>query len=312
MPQHEHYNLPGTKNIDPEQHSGAYLDPKFWPNFRQDYKVYKERLLDAVNQGTFFSSIRISHTEFGLMSFMLNNRRPTVGFHGHIFAARHCKSKPWKPQPGYVWDALESISNATVSMSQIGHNFERWGTVSDTWPAIVEYRKHKKAGTLPYFIKNYKKDLVEWRKRKYRLSECVDLPMDFNYALVATKWLFKKFRNQIGLISNSGNLNKIKKLMQEEGFRKFIHSDKFLDYIPVKQEAAFCDDNFDELLSAIEKSPAKVFLLGVGGCKLRFYNKLRKTGNRVFIDIGFSMNLIAGDDKYRGRPYCGDWESYKR
>ena len=50
-------------------------------------------------------------------------------------------------------------------------------------------------------------------------SKKIDYPMEFNYAIVLNKWVFKTFKNQIGLIGGCEKIKVIQELMKHQESR---------------------------------------------------------------------------------------------
>ena len=74
--------------------------------------------------------------------------------------------------------------------------------------------------------------------------------MEFNYALVLTKWIFKQYKNQIGLMAGSEKIKVIKELMKYQSYRDYLGIDKFSDYISVPER--YSCDNVEQLESEIK------------------------------------------------------------
>ena len=140
----------------------------------------------------------------------------------------------------------------------------------------------------------------------------IDYPAEFGYGLVANKWLLKTFAGQIGLIGAGAKLNIIKNLMEAPQYQEYLGLEKFEDYISLPQKFA-CDD-FEAtekmVASQLMKSTSKIFLMGMGHVKSGLIHRLSKYRNAVFLDVGASIDALAGIIDV-DRPYAGDWTNYQ-
>ena len=140
----------------------------------------------------------------------------------------------------------------------------------------------------------------------------IDYPMEFNYALVLTKWIFKQYKNQIGLMAGSEKIKVIKELMKYQSYRDYLGIDKFSDYISVPER--YSCDNVEQLESEIKdklkSSKSKVFLFGIGISKLYLAHKFKEFHPATYIDIGACMSGLAGFLS-KTRPYANNWINYR-
>ena len=140
----------------------------------------------------------------------------------------------------------------------------------------------------------------------------LDYPMEFNYAIVLNKWIFKNFKNQIGLIGGCEKMKVIKKLMDHNEYREYLGIDYFTDYISVPER--FSSNNPDKLSEDIkkclEKSTAKIFLFGIGISKLAVAYKFKEYHNAIYIDAGTCLSALAGTTT-KHRPYSADWINFR-
>ena len=91
----------------------------------------------------------------------------------------------------------------------------------------------------------------------------IDYPVEFHYAIVLNKWIFKQFKNEIGLIGGTEKINIIKKLMGYEKCRNYLNIDKFTDYIEIPEKFA-CDkpEELDKYIEeSLKKQNQKIFCL---------------------------------------------------
>ena len=140
----------------------------------------------------------------------------------------------------------------------------------------------------------------------------IDFPAEFGYGLVANKWLLKTFAGQIGLIGAGSKLNIIKNLMEAPQYQEYLGLEKFEDYISLPQKFA-CDDleaTEEMVASQLMKSTSKIFLMGMGHVKSGLIHRLSKYRNAVFLDVGASIDALAGIIDI-DRPYMGDWTNYQ-
>ena len=140
----------------------------------------------------------------------------------------------------------------------------------------------------------------------------IDYPAEFGYGLVANKWLLKTFAGQIGLIGAGAKLNIIKNLMEAPRYQEYLGLEKFEDYISLPQKFA-CDDleaTEKMVASQLMKSTSKIFLMGMGHVKSGLIHRLSKYRNAVFLDVGASIDALAGIIDV-DRPYAGDWTNYQ-
>jgi len=136
--------------------------------------------------------------------------------------------------------------------------------------------------------------------------------MECVYALVANKWIFRNFKNQIGIIGAGPKLGLIRELTEYEQYCNYIGVDYFSDYIEVPQIGAA--DNVFELSQKIGKkimqSQSKIFLVGVGSAKIALMPLLKAYSDAIFIDIGCGIDALAGI-VCQERPYFADWVNYR-
>ena len=140
----------------------------------------------------------------------------------------------------------------------------------------------------------------------------IDFPAEFGYGLVTNKWLLKTFAGQIGLIGAGLKLNIIKNLMEAPQYQEYLGLEKFEDYISLPQKFA-CDDleaTEKMVASQLVKSTSKIFLMGMGHVKSGLIHRLSKYRNAVFLDVGASIDALAGIIDV-DRPYAGDWTNYQ-
>ena len=140
----------------------------------------------------------------------------------------------------------------------------------------------------------------------------IDYPAEFGYGLVTNKWLLQRFAGNIGLIGAGLKLNIIENLMEAPQYQDYLGLEKFEDYISLPQRFA-CDDleaTEKMVASQLVKSTSKIFLMGMGHVKSGLIPRLKKYRNAVFLDVGASIDALAGIIDV-DRPYAGDWTNYQ-
>jgi len=140
----------------------------------------------------------------------------------------------------------------------------------------------------------------------------IDFPAEFGYGLVTNKWLLQRFAGNIGLIGAGLKLNIIENLMEAPQYQDYLGLEKFEDYISLPQRFA-CDDleaTEKMVASQLVKSTSKIFLMGMGHVKSGLIPRLKKYRNAVFLDVGASIDALAGIIDV-DRPYAGDWTNYQ-
>ena len=160
------------------------------------------------------------------------------------------------------------------------------------------------------FVAGYKGE--GYKKAAGQIVDKTYMHMESFYALIASKWIFRNFKNQIGLIGSGPKLDLIKQLMAYPEYRSYLGMDAFTDYLPVPQIGAA--DNVQELAGSlgekISKSRAKIFLVAAGSSKIALMPLLKAYSDAVFIDVGCGMDALAGV-VLQTRPYFADWVDYK-
>ena len=140
----------------------------------------------------------------------------------------------------------------------------------------------------------------------------IDFPAEYGYGLVTNKWLLQTFSGNIGLIGAGSKLNIIKNLMEAPQYQDYLGLEKFEDYVSLPQKFA-CDDlvaTEKMVAEQLKKSTSKIFLMGMGHVKSGLIHRLKKYSNAVFLDVGASIDALAGIIDV-DRPYAGDWTNYQ-
>ena len=144
------------------------------------------------------------------------------------------------------------------------------------------------------------------------INRKIDFPAEYGYGLVANKWLFKQFSGKIGLIGADTKINIIENLMEAEQYQEYLGLEKFEDYVRLPQQFA-CDDlDATEKMvgEQLQKTSSKIFLMGMGHVKSGLIHRLKKYTDAVFLDVGSSIDAIAGIIDVN-RPFFGDWTNYQ-
>ena len=284
------YIIENTTNILEAQNSGAYLDETFWPTWENDLENFKNALVRYQSEGTPFTLLRISHSEFIALEAGTSQIPQSGNFQG-----RHSKNNTLSNE--LLVKFLKSIDSSDQLSTQIGWDFlESAGRVAN----IMEtYRRDHGATEWPNLTKHTK------------LKQVVDLPMDIIYGLCANRWFFRTFKNKIGLMGAGPKIEAIRELMKHKEYQEYLGCDLFTDYVSLPQRQALDDPSLEDVVrEGVSKSTCDVFLIGCGVSKLKFWHLLKDTKNCIFLDIGHGIDLIAGHGDQR-RPYCGSWTNYK-
>ena len=144
------------------------------------------------------------------------------------------------------------------------------------------------------------------------INRKIDYPAEFGYGLVTNKWLLQTFSGMIGLIGADQKMNIIKNLMEAPQYQDYLGLEKFEDYISLPQKFACDDIDATEKMVAdqLKNSSSKIFLMGMGHVKSGLIHRLKKHANAVFLDVGASIDALAGIIDIN-RPYAGDWTNYQ-
>lgn len=137
-------------------------------------------------------------------------------------------------------------------------------------------------------------------------------PTEYIYAAVASRRLTHVIGESIGLIGAEPKLRIIEKLMQYRSYQSYLGLTNFLDYIPVNQKFAADDPRavVDGLTPQLEKSRARLFLVGMGSAKMGVLHRLPRIKDAVYLDVGSGIDALAGLIDPR-RPYFADWINFR-
>jgi len=143
-------------------------------------------------------------------------------------------------------------------------------------------------------------------------NKSIDYASEFSYGLVSNKWLLQTFSGKIGLIGADVKIDLIKILMEHQEYRDYLGINAFTDYLKIPQKYACDSIDITEAIIAeqLKSSTANIFLVGVGHVKSALLHRLKKYKNAVFLDVGSSIDALAGIIDHN-RPYFGDWINYR-
>ena len=144
------------------------------------------------------------------------------------------------------------------------------------------------------------------------IKKDINFPAEYGYGLVANKWLLQTFSGSIGLIGAGLKLNVVANLMEAQQYQDYLGIEKFEDYISLPQKFA-CDDlvaTENMVAEQLKKSTSKIFLMGMGHVKSGLIHRLKKYSNAVFLDVGASIDALAGMIDI-DRPYMYNWTNYQ-
>lgn len=292
------YPIKDTINLHDEQKSGAYLDPNFWPNFQETLEDFKSLLIKNVKLKIPFSVLRLGHSERDVFEVALKiNKNPNK------LLLR--QSKSGKIPNDTLIKLFESIIKSDYISTQIGYDFKQW--INEIMKFVDYYTMFK---LKPDVLTNTEK-FIDHSFPDKNIKDLIDLPLDIIYGLIANKWVFKTFKNKIGLIGAKEKLDLIKELIKYKEYQEYIGTDYFTDYIEIPQKAALDSDQLEaDIIKGIKESSCDIFLIGAGVSKLKFYHLLKTIKNCVYIDVGHGICMIAGWGD-NTRPYCGTWVNYR-
>ena len=293
------YPIEGTTNKHPEQLCGAYLDPDFWPGFQDTVELFKKTLVDCAAEKKPYSVLRISHSEMSAFYIVCNIKKRVGNFHGRQSSTGTISQKA-------MHDMFESVIAASSVSTQIGYDFEKW--IREVRSFTDGYRQWRLSRLIQLPKPNF---ALHPEVPERNLRELIDFPMDIIYGLIANKWLFRTFKNRIGLIGADAQLSVIKRLMEYQEYQEYLGTDYFTDYIEIPQRGALDDEDLaDKVGRGVVSSSCDLFLIGAGVSKMRFFRILNKIKNCVYLDVGHGILLLAGYGDNM-RPYCGEWINYR-
>ena len=153
---------------------------------------------------------------------------------------------------------------------------------------------------------------INWFKDKYNFFGTHNIKMEFHYAIVLNKWIFKNFKNQIGLIGGEEKIKVIKKLMTYSKYKEYLGIDYFTDYISVPEKLSCNEPKILEetIKEQLTNAKGKVFLFGIGISKLYVAHKFKDFFPATYIDAGGTMSALSGFITKK-RPYAGNWTNFR-
>jgi hypothetical protein len=160
-------------------------------------------------------------------------------------------------------------------------------------------------------IHSYKKGSIYLDKANKIIHKSY-IPFEAMYALVSTKWIFRNYKDEIGIIASAEKNSVIKELMKHTEYKNYIGTDNFTEYIDVPAKGA-ADDVMNlgrQIGEKIKNSKTKIYLVGAGSSKLALMPLLKNYSDAVFIDVGCGIDAIAGI-VCQERPYFAEWTNYR-
>ena len=289
------YPIENTSNKNKNRLKGHYMDPNYWKDFDKTVENFKNTMITKIENKEKYSVLRVGHSELSAF-YKAVGSEITAG----IFLGR--QSNHDTIEDDTIIKMFDSLNSSDIVCGQF-----------DSAPlirAIKAYLEFYNNLEDKYDILQKKHECLNFAEiypitdHKYLTS----LPCDIIYGLLSNKWIFKTFKNRIGLIGSFKKLNIIKHLMTYKEYQDYLHTDYFTDYIGVKERAALDDEELEnKVISGIERSSCDLFLIGCGVSKLKFYHLLKDIDKKCFyLDVGNGIDMIAGVGDSR-RPYCGEW-----
>lgn len=169
-------------------------------------------------------------------------------------------------------------------------------------------------GTLPTLIAkiySIKRGKVYYNEA-LTLIDGKSLPCEAVYGLVATRYIFRNYKNEIGIIASKEKIAIIKQLMRSNEYKNYLGVESFCDYVEIPQKGAA--DNVEKLAQSyqatIKNSKANIFLVGAGSSKIALIPLLQMYNDAVFIDVGAGIDAIAGI-VCQDRPFFANWVNHK-
>lgn len=201
-----------------------------------------------------------------------------------------------------IYHKLFRTNLAVFNAKKIRCGFDlvsRWATLFNIFPTVSVWLYSLKRGS------GYRTKALELISGKAPSCEAI-------YALVTTKWIFKNFKNEIGIIAGKEKIELIKELMQKPAYREYVGVDSFTDYIEIPQKGAA--DNVEQLADSfsntLSKSKARIFIVGAGSSKMALIPLMQNYSNAVFIDVGAGIDALAGI-VCQERPYFANWTNFR-
>lgn len=296
---HKKFKIPGTIDKNPGSLL-SYKNPLLMRGTMQDrFMKLTATIARAVGQKKFFSLARFGDGDF---FFLMRWAK------GSAAVGRRGTTIPYA-KIDTAWFRYWFLKNDYISQElQLGYRQKY----------VLYVLLHSPLWNI-YFLKQFLRgNRSSWTllRRHYAIlwqSICGSrYPFEAVYALVATRWLFRAYKNQIGLIGNEAKLDLIKQLMKHKAYRDYIGVDYFTDYIAIPQKGAA--DKPEELISKVgeevTRSEAKIFLVGAGHAKTGLLARMAAYSDAVFIDIGTGVDALAGCISHE-RPYFAEWVNYR-
>jgi hypothetical protein len=140
----------------------------------------------------------------------------------------------------------------------------------------------------------------------------VDFPAEYVYAGVASRWFFREFDGEIGLIGAGQKIDLIEELLKFDSYKDYLGIREKIELIRVPQKFA-CDDldgTISSLKTQLSNCKSKIFLFGVGHVKSGIVEVLPQIHQATYVDVGSGIDALAGVIDVR-RPYFGGWVNFE-
>lgn len=147
---------------------------------------------------------------------------------------------------------------------------------------------------------------------KELINRQIDFPAEYAYASVASRWIFRQFSGQVGVIGADKKVALIRRLMESKEYQKYLGIERFEDYIAIPQSFA-CDDlaHTEQMVAEhLVNARSRLFLVGIGHVKSGLLHRLKQYRRAVFLDVGQGLDAIAGIIDTE-KPFFGAWSNHR-
>lgn len=274
------YTIEGTKNLNLKIYKHEKLiKERPYNNFNNEFEEFKNRLISQFNNNE-----NITYIHFGDGDYFFLKKEAV----GSATPGKRALSIPYNKFD--ITPFIEGFNkNDYICIEVLKHN------LLDKYNSLF-----------PNNIINGKGKTIDYKSD----NKCI--PTEFLYGIVSNKWIFKQFSGSIGLIGADIKLDLIKKLMEHKEYQEYLGVEKFNDYISIPQK--FACDNLEKVKNdckeQLKNSTSKIFLVGVGHVKSGLYHHLKTYKNAIYLDVGSSIDALAGLIDYK-RPYAAGWINYR-
>lgn len=261
------YDLEGTVDANANRKCKSYQSPKTWPTYQEDYKKFKENILNWSKNNESKVLLRAYDGEFLFLKGEKN-----IGNVGK----RHVSKELNKDFVKQFYENSLKCDSLCSHLTVLPN-----GKMYELYKSVYGNKK-------------------------------IDYPMEFHYGIVISKWIFRHFKNKIGIIAGHEKIKIIKELIKRKRYRQHLGIDYFTDYIEVPERFS-CDEpeKLDESIKIqLKNAKAKIFLFGIGISKLAVAHNFKKHYPAIYIDIGGTMSGLAGF-LAKDRPYAVNWINFR-